>query len=417
MAGNEEFSGYYKLPLEERLKKLQAFAGLTEQETLLLKKEGSLPLETANRMIENAAGTYPLPLGLAVNFKINGKQRAIPMAIEEPSVIAACSNAAKLALPDGFTASADEPVMIGQIQLVNVPNCELASKKILAKKSELIKHANSPDAPLVKYGGGMKSLETKILETPRGKMLIAYIYVDTRDAMGANAVNTFAETIAPQLEELSEGKVRLRILSNLATKRMARATAVWKKETIGADVVEGVLDAYEFAAHDQYRATTNNKGIMNGIDALVVATGNDWRAIEAGAHSYAAITGKYLPLAKYSKNKEGDLVGEIELPLALGLVGGATKTHPVAQIALKILGVKNAKELSEIAAAVGLAQNFAALRALATEGIQRGHMELHARNIATMAGATGADVDKIAQQMAKEGKVRVERARELLGAT
>ncbi len=416
MGQQETFSGYYKLSLGARLEKLQAFANLSDEEVQLLKKEGNLSLETANRMIENTVGSMPLPLGIAVNFKINGKERAVPLAIEEPSVIAACSNAAKLSLPEGFTAHADEPVMIGQIQLVNVPDCGAASKKILAKKSELIKHANSPDAPLVKYGGGVKDLETKILDTARGKMLIVYIYVDTRDAMGANAVNTFAETIAPQLEELSGGKVRLRILSNLATKRMARASAVWKKETIGEGVVEGVLDAYEFALNDAWRATTNNKGIMNGIDALAVATGNDWRAIEAGAHSYAAITGKYLPLAKYSKNKQGDLVGEIELPMALGLVGGATKTHPIAQIALKILNVKSAKELAEIAAAVGLAQNFAALRALATEGISRGHMELHARNIATMAGATGADVDKIAQQMANEGKVRVERARELLGA-
>ncbi|MFA6048376.1 MAG: hydroxymethylglutaryl-CoA reductase, degradative [Candidatus Micrarchaeia archaeon] len=410
----EEFSGFYKLPIDERLSRVKKSAGLTDAEAALLAKEGGLPLETANRMVENLVGTIPMPLGVAVNFKINGNGRLIPMATEEPSVIAACSYAAKLALPEGFVASADEPVMIGQIQLVQVPDCEGAAKKIIAKKAQLIKGANSPDAPLVRHGGGVRDLDAKVLGTPRGKMLIVYIYVDTRDAMGANAVNTFAESMAPTLEEISGGKVRLRILSNLAAKRMARAKAVWKKEAIGADVVEGILDAYEFAVADQYRATTNNKGIMNGIDALMVATGNDWRAIEAGAHSYAAISGKYLPLAKYSKDKNGDLVGEIELPMAVGTIGGATKTHPVAQIALKILGNPNAKELAQIAASVGLAQNFAAIRALATEGIQRGHMELHSRNIAVLAGATGAEIDRVAELMAGEGKVSVQRATELL---
>ncbi|MFQ5405805.1 MAG: hydroxymethylglutaryl-CoA reductase, degradative [Candidatus Micrarchaeia archaeon] len=408
------FSGFYKLPVEKRLEKLKEFANLSDDEVQVLQKQGGLKLETANRMIENVAGTFPLPLGLAVNFKINGKEKIIPMAIEEPSVVAAASNSAKLALPGGFQAEANEPVMIGQIQLVGVKDTQTASNKILEKKDELIQQANAHDAPLVKHGGGVRDIDTKTLETPRGKMLIVLIFVDTRDAMGANAVNTFAEKIAPTLEELSEGKIRLRILSNLATKRMARAKAVWKKEVIGEDVVEGILDAYEFAKADQHRATTNNKGVMNGIDALVVATGNDWRAIEAGAHSYAAITGKYLPLAKYSKNENNDLIGEIELPMALGLVGGATKTHPVAKISVKILNVKTAKELSEIAAAVGLAQNFAALRALASEGIQRGHLQLHAKNYAVMAGATGELIDKVASQMEKEGKVSLDGAAEIL---
>ncbi len=409
-----DFAGFYKLTVSQRAQALKKFANLSDDELGLLQKEGGLPLETASKMIENVAGTMPLPLGFAVNFKINGITRAIPMAIEEASVVAASSNAAKLALPDGFQAHADEPIMIGQVQLVDVPDPEASAKKIIEKKSTLIKAANTPDAPLVRHGGGLKDLDAKVISTPRGKMLITYLYVDTRDAMGANAVNTFAESIAPELEEISGGKVRLRILSNLAVKRKAYARAVWSKDAIGEDTIEGILDAYEFAAADAFRAATNNKGIMNGIDALVIATGNDWRAIEAGAHAYAAITGKYLPLAKYSKDKEGSLVGEIELPMALGTVGGATKTHPIAQICLKILGVENARELAEIAACVGLAQNFAALRALATEGIQRGHMDLHSRNIAILAGAKGAQVDEIAARLVKEKKVSVQRAREFL---
>ncbi len=411
----ESFSGFYKLPLAERIAKLKSFAGLSEEETAFLSKAGALDFDTANRMVENAVGFFPLPLGLAVNFRINGTERVIPMAIEEPSVIAAASNAAKLSLPDGFSASATEPVMMGQVQLVGVPDAKKAVKAIASAKASLLGLANSRDAPLVKYGGGARGIQCKIIKTPRGEMLIVHLLVDCRDAMGANAVNTMCEALAPELEEISGGKARLKILSNLAVRRLAKSGCIWKKEAIGADAIEGILDAYAFALADPYRAATHNKGIMNGIDAAVLATGNDWRAVEAGAHAYASISGRYLPLTKYSKTKEGDLKGEIELPMAVGLVGGATKTHPIAKVAVKILGVTSAGELAGIIASVGLAQNFAALKALSTEGIQRGHMELHARNIAIQAGATGKRIDEIAEKMISERDVRVERAREILG--
>lgn len=411
----EDFAGFYKLSIAQRIEKIKNHAELSEDEAQALQKQGTLSLDAADRMIENAIGTISLPLGVAVNFVVNGKQTVVPLAVEEPSVIAACSYAAKLCLPQGFTATADDSIMTGQIQLVSVPDCKAGLEKIIAKKTQLIKEANAPDAPLVKHGGGVRDLDAKILDTSRGKMLIVEIHVDTKDAMGANAVNTFAEAMAPSLEELSGGKVRLRVLTNLCTKRMATAKATWKKSVIGEDTIEGILDAYAFAQADQYRATTNNKGIMNAISSLAIATGNDSRAIESGAHSYAAITGRYLPLTKYSKKKDGDLQGEITLPLAFGTIGGATKTNPIAQISLKILQVKTAKELSQIAASAGLAQNFAALRALATEGIQRGHMALHARNIAVLAGAANAkEIDAVAEVLAKEKNVRIERAREEL---
>jgi hydroxymethylglutaryl-CoA reductase len=304
--------------------------------------------------------------------------------------------------------------MIGQIQLVNVPDAKKAAKEIAAKKAEIIKLANKPDAPMVKYGGGVKELDVREYGTPRGKMLVVYLFIDCRDAMGANAVNTFCETLAPEFEKLTGAKARLRILSNFATQRIARAKAVWKKEIIGEDAVEGVLDAYEFAAADAYRAATHNKGVMNGIDAVVVATGNDWRAVEAGAHSYASMSGRCMPLTRYRKNAAGDLEGEIEIPMAVGLVGGATRTHPLARLAVKVLGAKSAGELAQTIAAVGLAQNFAALKALSTEGIQRGHMELHARNVAVAAGAKGRQIDEIARKMVGERNIRQERAAELL---
>ena len=408
------FSGYYKLSRQERLAKLKEFSGLSDEEIALLSKDGALDFETANRMVENSVGSFPMPLGFAMNFKVNGREHVVPMALEEPSVIAAASNGAKLSLPDGFTASTTEPIMIGQVSLANVPDPEGAVKKILAHKAEFIEKANSMDAPLVKYGGGARDIKAKVFETTRGKMVGFQILVACADAMGANAVNTMCEALAPDLEVLTGGKKRLRIISNLAIHRLARAQCVWKKEVIGEEAIEGVLDGYAYAAADPFRASTHNKGIMNGIDAVVIATGNDFRAVEAGAHSYAAITGKYLPLTKYSKTKDGDLLGEIELPMAVGFIGGATKTHPVAKICMKILGVKSARELSEVIAAVGLAQNFAALKAITTEGIQRGHMELHARNIAVAAGATGKRIDEIAEKMISEKNIRVERAKELI---
>jgi len=408
-------SGFYKLSIEERLRLLKDFAGLTDEEVNILKKTGALELDSANRMIENVVGTTEFPLGIATNFLINGKDYLIPMAIEEPSVVAAASYAAKLARPKGgFNTNSTEPIMIGQIQLISVNDIEKAAQEILNKKEEIIELANKQDPILIKFGGGVKDVEVRKINTKRGEMLVIHLLVDVRDAMGANAVNTMAEAVAPFLEEITGGKARLRIISNLADRRIARAKAIWSKDILGEELVEGILDAYAFAEADQYRCTTHNKGIMNGIDAVVIATGNDFRAVEAGAHSYAARNGKYRSLTKYYKNGDGDLVGEIELPVAVGTVGGATRTHPIAKIALKILGVKTAKELGEIIAAVGLAQNFAALRALASEGIQRGHMELHATNIAVLAGAKGDEIDKVAEQMIKEGNINVQRAKEIL---
>jgi len=408
-------SGFYKLSPEERLKIVKEFANLSDEEIKILEKTGSLDIETANRMIENVIGTVELPFGIATNFLINGKDYLIPMSLDEPSVVAAASYAAKLARPGGgFFTETDEPIMIGQVQIVNIENVEKAKKNILSNRDEIIKIANEKDPGLLKYGGGTKDIELFEIDTTRGKMLIAHILIDVADAYGPNAVNTICEAIAPKLEELSEGDVKLRIVSNLATKRLARAKAIWKKDVIGEDTIENILDAYAFALTDMYRCATHNKGIMNGIDAVAIATTNDFRGLEAGAHAYAAITGKYKPLTKYEKNENGDLVGTIELPVPVGIVGGAINTNPTAKIALKILGVKSARELSGIMAAVGLAQNFAALRALSTEGIQKGHMRLHAKNIVSIAGAKGDLIDKVAEQMIKEGNISVGRAKEIL---
>jgi len=407
-------SGFHKLTLDERFKIVKEFANLNDEEVELLKKTGSLNLETANRMIENVIGTMELPFGIATNFVINNKDYLIPMVLDEPSVVAAASYAAKLARESGgFVTSSDEPIMIGQIQLVNVNDIENSIQRIIENKNEIIKIANEKDPTLLKYGGGAKDIELKLIETQRGEMLLVHLLVDVRDAMGANVVHTMAEAIAPKLEEISGGKARLKIVSNLATKRLVRAKTMWLKDVIGDDTIEGVLDAYHLALSDPYRCATHNKGIMNGIDAVALATGNDFRAIEAGCHAYASLNG-YKPLTKYEKDKKGNLVGSIEIPLAVGIVGGATRTNPMARIALKILGVKSSNELAEVMAAVGLAQNFAALRAIVTEGIQKGHMGLHARNIAIMAGATGDMIDKIAERMIREGDISHERATALL---
>ncbi len=413
---SSKISGFYKLSPEERLKIVTEYSGLTQDEAASISATGSLSLEAADRMVENLIGIMEVPMGVAVNFLINGRDYLIPMAIEEPSVIAAASNAAKMARESGgFNTSSTGPVMIGQIQAVGIGDPNGARLKILEKKEEIIRRANEVDPILVKFGGGAKDVEVRVIDTPGGKMVITHLIVDCRDAMGANAVNTMAETVAPYIEELTGGRVYLRIISNFADKRLMRAKAVFTKETIGGeDVVDGILAAYHFAAGDPYRAATHNKGIMNGVSAAVLATGNDTRAIEAGAHVYASRSGVYRPLSCYEKNANGDLVATIEMPMAVGLVGGATKTNPIARAAVKILGVKTATEMGEVFAALGLAQNFAAMKALATEGIQRGHMELHSRNVAIQAGATGDMVDKIARIMVKEKKVRADRARELL---
>jgi hydroxymethylglutaryl-CoA reductase len=406
-----ELKGFYKLPLEERLRTVQEFAALSAEDMKILREKG-LNIDQAQKMIENVIGTFELPFGVAVNFLINGKDHLIPMVIEEPSVVAASSNAAKLARPGGgFSTSSTDPVMIGQIQLVHVDSPSSARLQILEQKQKILDLANQQDPVLLRFGGGCRDLEVRVLDNG---MVITHLLVDCRDAMGANAVNTMAEAVAPVIEEMTGGQVYLRIISNLAAYRLARARATFKKEVIGPDTVDGIVEAYEFARADPFRAATHNKGIMNGITAVVLATGNDTRAVEAGAHAYASLSGRYTSLTHWEKDGNGDLKGSIEIPMAVGLVGGATKSHPVAQVAVKILKVKTAHELGEIMAAVGLAQNFAALRALATEGIQRGHMKLHAKNIAQMAGATGDLIEKVASQMVKEGVVRADRAEEIL---
>lgn len=410
------YSGFFRLSVEERLKEVAEFANLTEDEQKTLSMADSLDMDKADHMIENVIGKYALPIGVALNFVINGKDVIIPMVCEEASVVAACSNAAKMARPaGGFTASTSGNIMIAQIQAVNVKTPFAAKNKILEKKAEIIKICNEKDPVLVKFGGGAKDIEVRVIDTLAGPMAITHLLVDTLDAMGANAVNTMAEAVAPFIEEITEGTVELRILSNLADRRLVRARAIWKKEEIGGqEVVDKMLKAYAFAEADPYRAATHNKGIMNGIIPVITATGNDTRAIEAGAHSYASRNGRYTSLTTWEKDENGDLVGTIEMPMAVGLVGGTTKIHPAAKANVKLLGVETAAELAQIIACAGLANNMAAMKALATEGIQRGHMSLHARNLANTVGAKGETLEKIVAQMVAEKKVRLEYAQELL---
>ena len=411
---SSQVSGFYKLPVNKRIELVKQFANLDDSEADLF--SSCLDIGIADRMIENVLGSFELPLGIAVNFKINEKEYLIPMATEESSVVAAASNAAKIArMKGGFKTKCSDPLMIGQIQILHMTDVAGAAQKIISKKKEILKLANEQDKVLLKFGGGAKDLEVRILDSPIGKMIVVHLIVDVRDAMGANAVNTMCEALTPIMEEITGGKVRLRILSNLADKRIAKATAVFEKEKMGGEhVVDAFLESYNLAAIDPYRAATHNKGIMNGIDAVIIATGNDFRAIEAGAHAYAARSGQYTSLSHYFKDKSGNLVGELELPMAIGIIGGAGNIHPKAKVCKKILGIKTAKELAEIVVSVGLAQNFAAVFALSTVGIQKGHMSLHAKNIAVMAGAKGDQIDKVADQMVKEGKIKLDRAEEIL---
>ncbi|OHV85018.1 hydroxymethylglutaryl-CoA reductase, degradative [Rhizobium sp. LCM 4573] len=406
----------------ERLDQVAAAAGLDDQARATLAAPDALPVDRANGMIENVIGTFQLPMGVATNFLINGREYLVPMAVEEPSVVAAASYMARIVRGcGGFQTSSTAPVMRAQVQLLGITDPFGARLAILASRDEIIEAANAKDPVLVKFGGGCRDIEVHVFSsTARGPMVVLHLLVDVRDAMGANTVNTMAEAIAPIVERITGGEVRLRILSNLADLRLARARievteeALATKDFSGRRMIEGIIDAYEFAAVDPYRAATHNKGIMNGIDPVVVATGNDWRAIEAGAHAYAARTGHYTSLTTWEINAKGNLVGTIEMPMALGLVGGATKTHPAAQAALQVLNVGSAVELAEVTVAVGLAQNMAALRALATEGIQRGHMALHARNIAIGAGATGEEIDIVSRRLAADHDVRAARAEEIL---
>jgi hydroxymethylglutaryl-CoA reductase len=406
----------------ERLAHISKAVGLDDAQYAQLAKPGALPLATADGMIENVIGTFELPMAVAGYFQINGKDVIVPMAVEEPSIVAAASFMAKLSRDaGGFITSSTGPLMRAQVQVLGVSDPYGARLSILKHKNELIELANSRDKVLIGLGGGCQDIEVHVFpETPRGAMVVAHLIVDVRDAMGANTVNTMAESVAGRIEEVTGGKVRLRILSNLADLRLARAQVRYSAETLktkdysGEEIIDGVIDAYLFAAIDPYRAATHNKGIMNGIDPVIVATGNDWRAVEAGAHAYACRGGRYTSLTTWEKANNGDLVGTIEMPMPVGLVGGATKTHPLARLALKIMDVKSAQELGEIAVAVGLAQNMGALRALSTEGIQRGHMALHARNIAMAAGATGTDVDWVVKKMVAAKDVRTDFAVELL---
>ena len=422
---NSKIPKLRELEPADRLAAVCSAAHLNRNDQQALNGESILPISLANGMIENVIGKFELPLGVATNFKINGKDYLIPMAVEEPSIVAAASYMAKIAREcNGFTTSSTSPVMRAQIQIIKVTDPFGVKHKLLQAEEEIIALANSKDQVLLELGGGCKEIEVHVFEdSPIGAMVVLHLLVDVRDAMGANTVNTMAEMVAPLVEKISGASVRLRILSNLADRRLVKAQvelsadALTTQQLNGLEVAHGIVEACALALIDPYRAATHNKGIMNGIDPVLVATGNDWRAVEAGAHAYAARNGQYASLSRWEVNSNECLVGTLEMPLAVGLVGGATKTHPAAQAALKLLNVHTASELAEIIAAVGLAQNLAALRALSTEGIQKGHMALHARNIAILAGATGAEVDRITSEIISSGDVTVDRATELLGRT
>ncbi|OGO25062.1 MAG: hydroxymethylglutaryl-CoA reductase, degradative [Chloroflexi bacterium RBG_16_51_16] len=417
-------TGYYNLSIAERRAKLTEAAGITREAVDAFVEDGGLSVEAADHMIENVVGTFDLPLGIALNFLINGKEVLVPFAIEEPSVVAGASFMAKLSRASGgFHATATDPIMIGQIQIIQLADLNAARLKLFEHKDELLAEATLADPVLKKFGGGARDIEVRVIDdSPIGPFLVLHLLYDVRDAMGANAVNTACEKLAPLIESITGGKVHLRILSNLADKRLARArvTVPVSELTIGFEqykgetVRDGIIAAWAFAACDPYRAATHNKGIMNGVDAVVIATGNDWRAVEAGAHAYAARTGRYSSLSTWGRDASGNLVGTLEMPMAVGIIGGATRVHPAAQAAIKLMGVTSARELAEIVVSVGLAQNMAALRALATEGIQRGHMSLHARQVAIAAGAAGELIEKIAARMVAEKIVRIDRAEELL---
>jgi len=417
-----EISGFYKKTVTERLEILRKWANIDEEDLKTL--EDSLTVNEANNMIENVVGTFRLPLGIGTNFRINNKEYLIPMAIEEPSVVAAVSYAARLFRSrGGITTRTDSSIIIGQIQVLELKDIHSAKEKILANKQVLMEEANTKGGTIIDRGGGSRDIEVTTYEnTPIGPMMVIHLLYDTQDAMGANTINTAVEHIAPHVEKLSGGRVNLRILSNLADRRLAFAEGRIKPEAFerdgytGEEVIDSIVEAAVFAEIDPYRATTHNKGIMNGIDAVIIATGNDWRAVEAGAHAYAARSGQYRSLTTWKKEANGDLYGSIELPMAVGIVGGATRVHPTAQLALKILGVDSAQELAGVVAAVGLAQNLAAIRALATDGIQQGHMRMHARQLAVAAGARSDQVMQIVDQMIDEKNIRLERAKEILNS-
>jgi hydroxymethylglutaryl-CoA reductase len=421
-SSSSRLPNFYALSLEERLRRISEIASLEADERTALNAHGGLSTDQADHMIENVIGVFGLPLGVATNFLVNDRDVLIPMAVEEPSVVAGASFMAKLVRSGGgFRATSSEPQMIAQIQLLDLPDLAAASTALAERKAEILAMADEVDPVIRKLGGGSRDLEIRPLEsTAAGPMLVVHLIYDTRDAMGANALNTAAERIAPLLEDITGGRAHLRILSNLADRRLARAHCLIPHEALaygpfsGERVRDGIVEAWALAEADPYRAATHNKGIMNGVDAVLIATGNDWRAVEAGAHAYAARSGRYTSLSRWWVESDGSLGGELEMPMAAGIVGGATRVHPTAKACLAILDVRSAQELAEIIVSLGLAQNLAALRSLSTEGIQRGHMSLHARQVAIAAGAEGDEVERVADQMVAEGTVRLDRAKELI---
>ena len=424
---NSRLKGFYKLTVEERRQLIAEICNLGPEQTAALAKSGDLNDDAADRMIENVIGTMSLPVGVATNFIIDQKHYVIPFCLEESSVVAAASNMAKRChVHGGFTSTNDGPMMIAQIQILGIENHEEAKQEILNNKSTLMDLANSLPSTMIRLGGGCKDLTTRSIETLSGQMFIVHIHVDCRDAMGANAVNTMAELLAPELEKITSGRALLRILSNLATERLARVKATFTPEEIsntggkedGSKIIAGIIEAYHFSVADPYRAATHNKGVMNGISAVAVACGQDWRAIEAGCHAYVAFSqGKYGSMTHWEVDADGNLVGSIETPMAVGIVGGASKVHPVARTNLEILGVDSAQELASVMAAAGLAQNLGALRALATSGIQKGHMRLHARNMAVSAGAEGKEIEDVAKLLIEyEGPITQTKVSEILVA-
>ncbi|NTX07754.1 MULTISPECIES: hydroxymethylglutaryl-CoA reductase, degradative [Myxococcus] len=418
--------GFHRRTVDERWRELALRGDVSPEELQVLRALGAPTFDVVNQMIENAVGVFALPLGLGLNLTVNGRDHLVPMAVEEPSVVAAVSFAAKVVREaGGFTADADASMMIGQVQLTRYGTPEVARSRLLAGREHLLALANSFHPALERRGGGARDVQVRILPAPEGPqgepLFIVHLLVDTKEAMGANLINTMAEGVAPLIEQLTGGRVFVRILSNLADQRLARASCRIPLAALadfglpGEDIAEGILQASRFAEADPYRAATHNKGVMNGIDAVAIATGQDWRAIEAGAHAYACRGGRYGPLSRWTL-EQGHLVGRIELPLALGMVGGPIKVHPGAQLGLKLLRVTNVRELAMVFAAVGLAQNFAAVRALGSVGIQKGHMALHARCVAVTAGARGVDVEKVALLLVERGSVKVDTAREILAS-
>src|SRR3989338_5899491 len=413
---DSSISKFFEKNRKERLDIIKKFAGLSDDEVKQIENsDGGITFDKADKMVENAIGTFSLPLGIATNFTINNKDYLVPMVIEEPSVIAAASKAAKIAkIHGGFKAKADKSYSIGQIQVVNA-DIKSAISSIKKSKKEILDLANSKSKTLSKIGKGAKQISCREIKTDSGKMLIVELLIDVGDAMGANITNTMCETVAPLIEKITKGGVILRILSNYSTKRMAKAYAIFDRDAVGGKKrVDNIILAYQFAANDEYRAVTHNKGVMNGMIAVANATGQDTRAIEAAAHAYAARSGKYTSLTEWKKYKNGNLIGKIELPISVGIIGGIINVHPLVRICTKILGVKSAQELASVMATTGLAQNFSALRALASEGIQSGHMKLHARNIAAAAGAKPEQIDKIVKKMVGESNISLNRAKELL---